>query len=55
MPGHMKELLKQVDSVIAPKAPVVRPKMQGTLFPPKPAKLTPKQAPKKKESPYKFL
>jgi len=55
MAGHMKQLLKQVSDSISGTAAPVRPRMQGSLLPPKVPKLTPKQRPQKKESGYKFL
>ena len=52
--GHMEDLNKQIDKMLAP-APMPRPKMRGSIMPPKMPVLTPKQKIQPKESKYKFL
>jgi hypothetical protein len=52
--GHMEDLNKRLDAMMAPpKMP--RPKMRGSIMPPKMPILTPKQKIQPKESKYKFL
>lgn len=52
--GHMEDLNKRLDAMMAPpKMP--RPKMRGSIMPPKMPVLTPKKKIQPKESKYKFL
>lgn len=51
----MAELRKELSNVLEPQKAPVRPRMRGGLVPPKVPDFRQKEAPKKKESPYKFL
>jgi hypothetical protein len=53
--GHMADLNKELDKLLTPRTTLPRPKMRGSIMPPKMPVMTPKVKPEPKESKYKFL
>lgn len=52
--GHMADLNKELSKLIS-GTEIPRPKMRGSIMPPKMPVMTPKKKVQPKESPYKFL